>query len=83
MNINIHPHAIQRSTERGASLPEIFITVECGEQFPAKYSRAGFRKNFLFNAQWNNKYYATKQIEVYCVKENNDWLVLTVFVKYF
>lgn len=83
MEISIHPHAAQRAIERGAAKNEIIDTIESGEQFPAKFDRTGFRKNFLYNSKWNNKYYSTKQIEAYCVKENNKWLALTVIVKYF
>lgn len=81
--VNIHPHAAQRAKERGAELNEITDTVTTGEQIPAKFERTGFRKNFDFNSEWNNKHYSTKQIEAYCVKQNNDWLVITVIVKYF
>lgn len=81
--VTIHPHAEQRAKERGALADEITDTVNSGEQFPAKFERTGFRKNFDYNTDWNNKYYATKQIEAYCVNENNQWLVITVIVKYF
>ncbi len=82
--VTIHPHAIQRAQERGADKNEIIDTVNEGEQFPAKFDRMGFRKNFPFNNLWNNKQYLTKQIEVYCVEnDNNEWLVITVIVKYF
>ncbi len=83
MNIKIHPHAAQRAIERGAIASEIIDTIESGEQFPAKYDRIGFRKNFLFDAAWNQKHYTTKQLEAYCVIENNEYIVLTVLVKYF
>lgn len=83
MSITIHPHAAQRAIERGATENEIIETVKNGEQFPAKFDRTGFRTNFLFNDTWNKKQYATKQIEAYCVKENNQWLVITVIIKYF
>ena len=79
----LHPHAIQRCVERGITAEEVIRTVETGEVFPAKFERTGFRHNFIFNDLWNGKYYMTKQIEVFAVKENEDWLVLTVFVKYF
>ena len=81
--VGIHNHAEQRAKERGAVADEIIDTVNNGEQFPAKFERTGFRKNFVFNNEWNNKHYSTKQIEAYCVKENNQWLVITVIVKYF
>ena len=69
--------------ERGATIEEIKETVAGGEEFPVKYERTGFRKNFSFDNLWNGKHYSTKQIECYCVKENNHWLVITVLVKFF
>lgn len=83
MPVDIHPHALQRAKERGADDEEIKDTVKSGEEFPVKFGRTGFRKNFLYNNKWNGKYYATKQIECYCVKELNKWLVITILVKYF
>lgn len=81
--VSIHPHAEQRAKERGAEKDEITETVTEGEKFPAKYDRIGFRKNFNFDSEWNNKHYSTKQIEAYCANENDNWLVITVIVKYF
>lgn len=83
MQINIHTHAAKRAVERGASESEVIDTVKSGESFPAKFGRIGFRKNFLYNGKWNNKYYPTKQIEAYCVRENKNWLVITVIIKFF
>ncbi|HYN10991.1 MAG TPA: hypothetical protein VES67_26655 [Vicinamibacterales bacterium] len=58
-------------------------TVELGEQFPAKFGRTGFRRNFAFDGQWRGRQYASKQVEAYAVKEGDAWLVITVIVKYF
>lgn len=82
MEIRLHPHALERLAERGASQEEVIATLQGGEQFPAKYGRAGFRRNFVFGAEWNGKHFAAKQIEVYAVEENG-WLVITVIVKFF
>ncbi len=76
-------HALARLQERGGTEQEIRLTVEAGERFEAKYGRVGFRRNFSFDGQWQGKRYANKQIEVYAVKENADWLVITVIIKYF
>ena len=81
--IIIHPHALQRITERGATEREVEMTVRTGEHFIAKHGRSGFRLNFVFNGQWNNKYFTTKQIEAYAVLENETWIVITVIVKFF
>ena len=81
--IKIHTHALQRSLERGTKKEEIIQAIQTGEKFPAKFNRTGFRLNILFNSTWNEKFYQSKQIEVYAVFENNDWTVITVIVKYF
>lgn len=83
MTINFHPHAKNRIIEWGATEEEIILTVEKGERFLAKYGRTGFRRNFIFQKKWGEKSYNTKQLEVFAVKENNDWLVLTVITRYF
>lgn len=72
MAIKIHPHAKERMQERGTTEEEITKTVEEGEQFPAKFNRTGFRRNFTFEDIWRGKKYKTKQVEAYAVKEGQD-----------
>jgi hypothetical protein len=79
----LHPHARSRLAERGADEAEVVLAVEGGEQFPAKFGRTGFRRNFPFDGIWRGKRYLTKQIEAYAVWEDDGWLVITVLVKYF
>jgi hypothetical protein len=69
--------------ERGTTEDEIRVTVEHGEQFPAKFGRTGFRRNFAFGGLWLGKQYSTKQVEAYAVREGNDWLVITVIARFF
>lgn len=83
MTIRFHSHAHERMAERGVKEQEIRAAVEKGEQFEAKFGRIGFRRNFVFEKQWQGKYYKTKQIEVYAVQEGEDWLVISVIAKYF
>ena len=83
MQVRIHPHAVARMLERGTAADEVAATVELGEQFAARFGRTGFRRNFSFDAEWRSKPYATKQVEVYAVREGADWLVITVIVRYF
>lgn len=83
MDIIIHPHARNRMRERGATEEEIRLTVKGGEQFPAKYGRIGFRRNFSFSGTWRGKRYATKQVEVYTVMEDQVCVIITVIVRYF
>lgn len=83
MNVRLHPHALQRLVERGATELEVNATVESGERFPAKFGRTGFRRNFVLGKEWLGRRYATKQVEAYAVEEEKRWLVITVLVKYF
>ncbi len=83
MPTRLHPHAADRLPERGASEDEVLHTVAEGEEFPAKYGRTGFRRNFAFNDIWRDKHYATKQIEAFAVREGDDWLVISFVTKYF
>jgi hypothetical protein len=83
MKVRLHPHARQRMKERGATESEVRGTVEQGEQFPAKFGRIGFRRNFPFDDVWRGKHYRTKQVEAYAVEEDASWLVITVITRYF
>lgn len=44
--VNLHPHALERLTECGATVEEVQATVLGGGSFPAKFGRTGFRRNF-------------------------------------
>jgi hypothetical protein len=83
MAVRFHPHARERMTQRGATEKNVVDTVIKGERFEAKFGRSGFRRNFVFEKQWRNRYYKNKQVEVYAVREGNDWLVISVIVRYF
>ena len=82
MKIRLHPHARARLAERGATEEEVVATVQQGEQFPAKFGRVGFRRNFPFGGTWHGRSFAWKQVEVFAVQERG-WLVITVIVKFF
>jgi hypothetical protein len=83
VEIRLHPHAVARSIERGATIDEVRATVTEGERFQAKHGRQGFRRNFSFDGEWNGRRYTTKQLEVYAVDEEGWRLVITVVVKFF
>jgi hypothetical protein len=81
--VRLHPHARERIEERGATEEETILTVEQGEQFPARFGRTGFRRNFSFDQIWRGRRYSTKQVEAYAVADGDEWLVITAVVKYF
>ena len=82
MQVRLHPHAVSRLAERGATEEEVAATVQHGEHFTAKHGRTGFRRNFPFDGLWRGRRYANKQIEAYAVEEDG-WLVITFVVKYY
>ena len=83
MNVRLHPHAVARMTERGATEAEVRAAMEQGERFQAKFGRTGFRRNFPFGGDWRGHTFATKQVEAYAVQEAEGWLVITVIVRYY
>ena len=83
MIIRVHPNAAARMVERGATSEEVEATVAAGERFPARFGRTGFRRNFAFGGDWRGRRYRSKQIEAFAVAEGDDWLVITVLVRYF
>jgi hypothetical protein len=83
LNVILHPHAIDRLAERGATQDEVIATVLEGERFEAKFGRTGFRRNFSYGDLWREKHYDTKQVEAYAVEEGSAWLVITFVARYF
>lgn len=69
--------------ERGATEEEVGLALQEGEQFPAKFGRRGFRRNFSFDGVWRGRHYHIKQVEIFATWEDEDWLVVSVIVKYF
>jgi hypothetical protein len=84
MKVDIHPHAIARMNERGATRNEVEYTVGNGKRRPAKYGRTRFAHTFPYNREWYGKRYGRKLVEAYAVdRGTDDWFVVTVIVKYF
>jgi hypothetical protein len=81
--MRLHEHARERMLERGATEEEIDLTIRDGERFPAKFGREGFRRNFRFASLWRGRHYVVKQVEAFAIFEDDDWLVISVIVKYF
>jgi hypothetical protein len=81
--VRLHPHALERLSERGVTQDEVVAIVQIGEQFPAKFGRTRFRKTFRFESTWQGRFYAAKEVEAFAVGEGEDWLVITVVTRYY
>ena len=82
MVVRLHPHAMERLLERGAT-EEVKTAVKTGERFPAKFGRTRFRQSFYFESTRQGNFYITKEVEVIAFAEGEDWLVITVVTRYY
>jgi hypothetical protein len=76
-------HASQQMQFRGATEGEVADTIRTTPWHPAENGRMECRKDFLFEAVWNGRHYATKQVRPVFVEEPNEIGVVTVYVYYF
>ncbi len=80
--IRIDPHAAARAEERGATEEEIQAVIETGTPMPARRGRKAKAKVFPFGAARLGKAYEQKRVEVVYATEEDDIIVVTVYVFY-
>jgi hypothetical protein len=76
-------HALDQLRDRGALQEEIKLAIQGGEELPAKKGRKAFRKNFHFGSNWKGKRYEVKQVMPIVMEEDQEIVVVTVYVFYF
>ncbi len=81
--IHLSGHARQQLGFRGASEQDVIESIRTSTWEPAELGRLECRKNFAFNAEWNGKYYSTRQIRPIFVEEPDEIVVVTIYVYYF
>lgn len=81
--IRLSGHALDQLKFRGCLKEEVEETINTMEWQPAELGRLECRKNFIFEKEWNNKFYKTKQVRPIFVDEMNEITVITVYVYYF
>lgn len=81
--IRLSEHAKQQLEFRGATEKQVVEAIRTETWEPAEFGRLECRKNFVFNSEWNNKYYNTKQVRPIFVDEPDEIIVVTVYVYYF
>lgn len=82
MGIRISPHTLERAEERGADETEIKDVLSTGFSVPAKYGRMGKGKIYEFGRTRHGKHYDQKRLEVLYIREDDDLVVITVYVFY-
>ncbi len=81
--IRLSLHAQAQIASRGTSEDEIEEAIRTAEWTPAELQRLECRKNFTFGKEWNGTMYATKQVRSIFVEEDEEIVVVTVYVYYF
>lgn len=81
--IRLSEHAKEQASHRGCTEEEICEAIRTIPWEKAELGRLQCKKDFPFNKVWNDKEYKTKQIKPVFVEENNEIIVVTVYVYYF
>jgi hypothetical protein len=81
--VRLSGHALQQLQFRGASDQEVTEAIGTTPWQAAENGRWECRRDFVFNAIWNGKRYAIKQVRPIFVEESNEIVVVTVYVYYF
>ena len=81
--IRLSEHAKQQLEFRGATEQDVFDAIRTETWENAELGRLECRKDFVFNSEWNNKYYDTKQVRPIFIDKPDEIIVVTVYVYYF
>ncbi len=82
-SIRLSGHASMTAQVRGATASEVEAAIRSEQWETAKQNRLECRKNFEYNAEWNGRRYAVKQVRPIFVDEDEEIVVITVYVYYF
>ena len=64
MKVEIHPHALERATERGTTAEEIVDAVENGESFLVKHGRTGLEEQLSLTANGRANIFTPSRLNV-------------------
>lgn len=54
-----------------------------GDTSDARHGRTEFRYSFSCENEWNGTYYDHKELTVYAVYDDENWIVVTVISRYY
>jgi len=82
VEIQVDPHTLERTEERGTNEEEIKDVINTGFSLPAKYGRMKKAKVYSFNQERHGKYYEQKRVEVVYIIDRGIIVAVTVYVFY-
>lgn len=81
--IRLSGHATEQLRRRGVTEDEIGSAIQEADWLPVGKGRIECRKDFLFDSDWNEKHYTTKQVRPVFVDEPDEIVVITVYSYFF
>lgn len=81
--IRLSGHAIEQLFYRGVTEEEVIETISSSTWQPAELERLECRKDFVYEKEWNKKYYKTKQVRPIFAEEETEIVVVTVYSYFF
>ncbi|MCX8028127.1 MAG: DUF4258 domain-containing protein [Thermodesulfovibrionales bacterium] len=81
--IRLSRHAKEQLSFRGTNEEEIIEAIRTTDWKSLESGRLECRKDFIFQSDWNKRYYTTKQVRPIFVEEDNEIVVITVYTYFF
>lgn len=81
--IRLSGHAKEQLFYRGVTEEEVVETITESTWQSAEMERLECRKDFVYEKDWNKKYYKTKQVKPIFVEEEKEIVVITVYSYFF
>jgi len=81
--IRLSGHAKEQLVYRGVTEEEVVETIYSCMWQPAKLGRLECRKDFVFEKEWNKKYYRIKQVRSIFIEKSENIIVITVYSYFF
>lgn len=81
--IRLSGHALEQLQFRGTSTEEVIDSIRTAPWQPAELGRSECRRDYAYDAVWNNKHYQTKQVRPIFVEEESEIVVITVYTYFY
>lgn len=81
--IRLSLHAQGYLDRRGFTASEVEQAIRNQTWQPSERGRLECKMEFEYNADWNGKFYKTKQVRPIFVEESDEIVVVTVYTYYF
>jgi hypothetical protein len=81
--IRLSGHAKEQLIFRGTAEEEIIEAIRTTPWQPAELGRLECKKDFIFEKEWNKRYYKIKQVRPIFAEEDTEIVVVTVYTYFF